>query len=415
MSRGWVVAAVAALAAAAGAVVVIKYRGKGESRPAAAAGFEPSEAVQIVSAREIPWQTTADLVGTVIALRSVMVRNELAATVREVGFQSGDVVEKGQVILRQDDSTERADLDAAKAAVRVAEANISAIDSQIKLAESELSRLETVQSRAVAEVDRDRAHSKLDSARADRGRWVAEADQARAKVAQVEARLAKLTMTAPFRARAGIRTIHEGQYLAEGTSVVALQELTDTIYLDFAIPQEYAPRVQVGTTVMATAELLGKDPVKIRVVAVDATVNNDTRNLRVRSVVDNPRGVLVPGMSIQVRVPIEAPQTVVAVPTTAVRRAAYGNSVYVIAPDEKTQSVRAHQKFISLGPTIGEDVVVTEGLKAGDRIAAAGSFKLHDGAKVMEQAPGAPGATGATGAAAGGTAGDGIKEAGAAK
>jgi multidrug efflux pump subunit AcrA (membrane-fusion protein) len=93
--------------------------------------------------------------------------------------------------------------------------------------------------------------------------------------------------------------------------------------------------VKIGLTVMATADLLGPNPVKITVAAIDATVNYDTRNLRIRAVVDNPRGVLVPGMSVQVRVPIEAPKTLVAVPSTAVRRAAYGNSVFVISPDEK--------------------------------------------------------------------------------
>jgi membrane fusion protein, multidrug efflux system len=231
----------------------------------------------------------------------------------------------------------------------------------------------------------------LDTARADRTRWLAEVDQAGARVAQVEARLAKLKIAAPFRARAGLRSVHEGQYLAEGADVVALQELTDTIYLDFAVPQEYAPRVTTGTAVMATGELLGPDPVRIEVVAVDATVNNTTRNLRIRAVVDNSRGTLVPGMFVQVRVPIEAPRSYVVVPSMAVRRAAYGNSVFVIEPDEKG-TTRARQRFVTLGRTLEEDVIVLEGLRAGERVGGAGSFKLRDGAMVMVAPP--PGATG---------------------
>lgn len=380
-----------------GALVVAGLWIKNKNRaPEAAPMGMPPEAAEVVSAREVPWQATADLVGTVIAIRSVTVRNELAGVVRQVGFKSGDVVEQGQVILKQDETSDRADLEAVKASVRVAEANIAQADSQIKLAETELARLTGAPSRAIADVDLDRARTKLDTARADRGRWVAEVDQARAKVAQVEARLAKLSITAPFKARAGIRTIHEGQYLAEGTDVVALQELTDTIYLDFAIPQEYAPRVKPGTTVMATAELLGPDPIKITVVAADATVNYDTRNLRVRAIVDNPRGVLVPGMSVQVRVPIEEPKRLVAVPSTAVRRAAYGNSLFVMTADEGGGTLQAHQRFVTLGQTIGDDVIVREGLKAGERVAAAGSFKLRDGAKVRVTEPGAPGASGSS-------------------
>jgi membrane fusion protein (multidrug efflux system) len=402
MRRASVVATVllvVGLLVAAGAVATVKVRQHKAGAPAGAA-FEPSEAAEFVAAREMPWQPTADLVGTVFAMRAVTVRNELAGVVRYVGFQSGDVVEEGQVLLRQDETSDQADLEAAMAAVRVAEANITQVETQIKLAGLELGRMTELQPRAVAEVELDRARTKVDSARADRGRWLAEVDQAKARVAQLEARLAKLTMKAPFRGRAGMRTVHEGQFLKEGVDVVDLQELTGTIYLDFAIPQQYAPRVQVGATVMATGELLGAEPVGIKVVAVDATVNYDTRNLRVRSVVQNPRGLLVPGMSVQVRVPIEEPRTYVVVPSMAVRRSAYANSVFVVAPDDKDgQTLRAHQRFVKLGQTVGQDVIVLEGLKAGESVAGAGSFKLREGVKIIPGPPADSGGGGKPGAA----------------
>lgn len=380
----------AIIVAAVGGLGYYTFGDHGAQPPTA--GFEPMEAVQVATVAEVNWYPTADLVGTVIALRSVMVRNELAGVVASVGFDSGSVVEQGQVILAQDDAADRADLEAAEASVRVAEANIPQVDARIRLAEQEWARLSSAaQARGATETELDRARAELDTARAERERWLAEVDQARARVAQVEARLAKLTIRAPFKARAGLRSVHEGQYLAEGADVVALQELTDRIYLDFAVPQEYSPRVTPGTTVMATGELLGPEPVRIEVVAADATVNNSTRNLRVRAVVDNPRGTLVPGMSVQVRVPIAAPSPYLVVPNMAVRRAAYGNSVFVIEPDEKGVT-RARQRFVTLGPTLGEDVIVTGGLSAGDRIAASGSFKLRDGLGVMTGAPAQTGA-----------------------
>lgn len=386
MRRAWVAMIVAggALLAVVGGLAT---RGPGQESGAAPAApaFEPFEAVEIVEAREIAWQPTADLVGTVIAMRSIVIRNELSGVVREVGFQSGAVVEEGQVLLRLDEAIERADLETARAAVRVAEANITQVDSQIHLAEVELERLAGVQSRAIAEVELDRARARLESARADRGRWLAEVDHAAARVAQVEARLAKLTIRAPFRARVGLRTVHEGQYLGDGVDVATLQELTDEIYLDFAVPQEYAPRVTLGTTVMATGALLGPDPVPIKVAAVDSTVNTSTRNLRIRAVVDNRRATLVPGMSVLVSVPIDAEQPRIVVPTTAVRRAPHANSVFVIAPDEAGVT-RARQRFVTVGSTIGEEVVVLDGLAPGERIAGAGAFKLMDGVKVISSA-----------------------------
>jgi membrane fusion protein (multidrug efflux system) len=408
MSRSRVVGVLGVLAVLAlgvGGFLVLRAReakaASGGGGAGGAPAFEPFESAQIVPARELKWQATADLVGTVFAMRSVVVKNELAGAVRKVNFQSGDVVEAGQVLVEQDDSTDRADLEAMKAMVRVAEASITQAQSEERLAGVELERMSGVQARALAAVDLDRARTRVDKARADLGRWRAEADQARARVAQVEARLAKLTMRSPFRARAGIRTVHEGQYLGEGTAIVELQELTDRIYLDFAVPQEYSARVAPGTSVMATGPMLGPGPARIEVVAVDAAVNRETRNLRVRAVVDNPRGALMPGMSVQVNVPIEAPRDFVVVPATAVRRAAYGDSVFLIAPDP-SNTVRAKQKFVKLGETVGEDVIVLDGLKAGDRVAAAGSFKLRDGVKVMEGPPagagGGPGGGGGHGA-----------------
>lgn len=396
MKRGFVIVTIVLLAAAAAGAgwYVYKSRQAGEGGPGdpgapgaeGAAMMEPAEAVQVAEAREYVWRPTADLVGTVSAIRSVMVRNELAGVVRQVGFESGSIVEPGQVLLKQDETTDRADLDAAQASVRVAQASVAQVDSEIRLAKSELDRLTNVQSNAVAAVDIDRAQSRLDTATAARERVVAEIEQAKARVAQVEARLAKLTITAPFRARAGMRTVHEGQYLAEGVDVVALQEMTDRIYLDFAISQEHAPRVALGTAVMATSELLGPDPFRIEVVAVDASVNRDTRNLRVRAIVDNPGGKLYPGMFVQVRVPIEEPKTFVVIPSMAVKRAAYANSVFVIAPDQ-TGALRARQRYVTLGASVGEEIIVLEGLSPGEKVAAAGSFKLRDGVLVMNQPP----------------------------
>lgn len=396
MSRpAWVIGILAGVGLlAGGGYMLLRHRGSPPAEMQAAA-FEHFEAAELVEADEMTWQPTADLVGTAVAMRSVMLRNELSGVVRHVGFESGDIVEAGHVLIRQDETTDKADLEAVRASVRVAEANIAQADSEIRLAEAELQRLRSAGERAVAAVELDRANARLDTATADRGKWIAEADQARARVAQMEARIAKLTIVAPFKARVGMRSVHEGQYLAEGADIVALQEVSDTIYLDFAIPQKYTAYVSPGTTVMAYADLLGDEPVQIKIVAADATVNNQTRNLRVRSIVDNTRGLLVPGMFVQVRVPIEQPRTYVVVPSVAVRRAAYANSVFVIAPDEHGVT-RAKQRYVTLGQTVGESVIVLEGLEPGDSIAAAGSFKLRDGVKVV---PGPPGGDPSTGGA----------------
>ncbi|MFO0829298.1 MAG: efflux RND transporter periplasmic adaptor subunit [Phycisphaerales bacterium] len=356
---------------------------------------EPAEAAILVEARRVPWQPMSDLVGTAFSLRSVRMSNELAGTVKEVRFQSGSVVEAGQPLLTLDDSTARADLEAAEAAVRVAQASVDVGESKRRLAESEWNRVkEAGAQNAATPTEIDRRRAEVDQAVSELERLRAEVDQAQARVEQVKVRVAKHVIRAPFRGRAGIRNVHEGQYLAEGTTFVLLEEVADKIYLDFAIPQEYLARVAPGLTVLATCNALGDQPLAIEVVAVDATVNNDTRNVRVRGIVDNHEGRIRPGMFVQIRVPTEATKEYVVVPATAIRRATVGDHVWVVAPAESPDKLRAKQRAVKLGPSVGEDVIVLEGLQPGERIAAGGSFKMREGVLVFDASkpPSAPGA-----------------------
>jgi membrane fusion protein (multidrug efflux system) len=357
--------------------------------------YEPAEAVQIVQARQVPWQRTADLVGTVLALRSVAIRNELGGLIRTVHFQSGDVVEAGQVLVTQDDSTDRAELTTAEARVRVATASISVAEARLTQAKSEADRIRSASNTAgaVSGMDVDRAATEVVQATAEIERLRAELDEAKARVSEIRTRLEKYQIRAPFKGRVSIRTVHEGQYLAqqmgmETTPITTLQETGDKVYLDFAIPQEYVSRVAAGTVVMATSPVLGPNPVPITVAALDSSVNNETRNIRVRTLVDNSNDRLRPGMFVQVRVPVDDPEPVVVVPATAIRRSSYADQVFLIVPDKSDAAkLRATLRFVKVGASLGEDVVVTSGLAPGDRLAAVGSFKLREGALVMAAEP----------------------------
>jgi membrane fusion protein (multidrug efflux system) len=346
-------------------------------------GHEPAQAVAVALAREVRWAPTADLVGTVFSLRSVLVKNERPGVVKEVRFASGALVEAGQVLVTLDDAADRADLAAAEASVRVARASAAVAKARLSLAETEIRRMEEVfADRGISEIEIDRGRSELSRARADHDRALAEADLAAARVEQVSVRLSKAVIRAPFRARAGIVAVHEGQFLPEGEAIVALEESADRIYLDFAIPQEHLGRVRVGTSVMASSAVLGPDPTPIEVAAVDATVDGDTRNVRVRAVVADREGRLRPGMFVRVNVPVDEPRPYVVVPSTAVRRTPYADQVFLVAPADPPGALRAKSRFVKLGPTVGDDVIVLEGLAAGDEVAATGSFKLWEGALV---------------------------------
>lgn len=363
---------------------------------------EFGESVQVVKASLAPYQPEAELVGTVFPFKTVTLSNEVAGTIKEIGFDSGMIVEEGQVLLRLDASTEEADLKAAQANISVAEAGIAVADAQIKWSESTLRRLtQALATKAAAEADVERAQADLDVARAQKQRATADVEQAKARAIQIEAQIAKKTMHAPFRAKAGLRNVHVGQYIGEGEQIVGLLGITKEIYLDFGLPQDQAQRVKVGDVFMVRSSVLGDEPERVEVVAIDAAANPSTRNVRLRAVVENKGQKLSPGMFVDVRVPIGPVEQVVVVPLTAVRRASYGDHVFVVreVPDEKDsskKSLRSFQVFIKTGTTLGDKIIVLDGLKEGDQIAGNGSFKLREGALIIPgngaPPPGGPGA-----------------------
>lgn len=365
--------------------------------------FEPAEAVTLATVTTREWAPTTDLVGTVVALRSVTVQNEVAGAVRRVGFESGDIVEAGQVLLEIDDATVQAELGSKEATLRVSRADVQVAEASVRLAESELRMKEAaLATRATSAIDVDRARADLDRAKASLDRAKASVDEAAAEVQQVRTRLAKHTIRAPFRSRVGLRTIHEGQFLSMpmgsmGTPVATLQEVGETIFIDFPIPQEQITRVKLGMTVKGLRESAGGaeggTPISLTVAAIDATASNVTRNVRVRALADNKDGSLRPGMFARLRVPVEQPREHVVLPLRAVRRASYSDQVFVIeqvqepGPDGAAATkMRARQRFVKLGPTIGDEVVILDGVRAGEQVAVSGAFKLREGSLVMPAA-----------------------------
>jgi membrane fusion protein (multidrug efflux system) len=122
-------------------------------------------------------------------------------------------------------------------------------------------------------------------------------------------------------------------------------------------------------------------PISARIVAVDAKVDPTTRNAMVRARISGTKELPSPGASVHVRVPLGANSEAVAVPATALRKGPGGDHVWVIADEGGT--LRAHERTVSSGPLVGDAVLILKGLKPGEQVAASGSFKLREAAKVQ--------------------------------
>lgn len=338
-----------AVVLAAASLTSWKHLSIREGNAAARNQPEPTEIVTAAVAEPRDWRPTTTAVGTVLALRSVALKNELPGTVERVALTPGEIVEQGTVLVALDVSVEEAELAAQRA--------------QAALAETVLQRTERlIRERAVAVEDLDRAR--------------AERDIALAEVARIEAIIERKTIRAPFRARVGIADVHPGQYLTEGTLLTTLQGVDDDAHVDFAVEQRVARSLRDGGKVEITAAG-GSAILSGTVVAVDARVDPATRNAAVRARVEGAGAVLAPGASVRVRVPTGPDRVAVTVPVTAVRRGPAGDHVFVLSEDENG-NLRAHSRGVEVGAVLGDAVVIQDGIAAGEQVAASGSFKLRD-------------------------------------
>ncbi len=353
--RGWIGSSLLLLTVVGTGVALAawKHASIQEANVTSANQPEPKESVTVAVAKEREHRPTTTSIGTVLALRSITLRNELPGTVSRVMLMPGTVVEAGKVLVALDVSVEEAELGAQQA--------------QAILAETVLGRTRRlIETRAASEEELDRAR--------------AERDVALAQIARTKAIIAKKTIRAPFRARVGISDVHPGQYLEEGTLLTTLQGVDDAAHVDFTVAQQVAAALREGDSVevFATRDL---SPIAAAIVAIDARIDPTTRNAMVRARIEDVAEGPAPGASVRVRVPVGPPRMAVVIPVSALRKGPGGDHVFVLAA-AKDGKTRAHLRQVESDAILGDEVVIRVGLAAGEPVAASGSFKLRDGVLV---------------------------------
>ena len=343
---------VVAVVATGSALAAWKHSALESANAASANQPEPVEAVQAAVAKETQYRPVTTAIGTVVATRSISVRNELPGTVRRVALEPGQIVEQGTVLVALD--------------VAVEQAELKALEAQAQLAQTQYAR--------VAKLSDQRAVSaeEVDSTRAAR-------DVALAQIARIKATIDRKTIRAPFRAQVGISDVHPGQYLSEGTYLTSLQGVDQSAYVDFAVAQQVAAGLRHGDKVQVLTA--SAEPFIATIVATDSRVDPTTRNASVRAKIAAAKLAPPPGASVRVQVPAGISRLAVAIPASALRKGPGGDFVFVVAQDEgkyKDSKPRAQQRPVQVEALAGDEVVIRDGLAVGEQVATSGSFKLRD-------------------------------------
>ena len=318
----------------------------------------PPETVTAMTIESEQWEQRIIATATVTAVQGVEVSAEIGGRVKRIAFESGSLVDMGDVLIQLDTASEDAQLASAEATAALAKASLTRVK---KLNKQNLT-----------------SQDALETAEAKVKETVAQANNVRALIA-------KKTIQAPFSGRLGLRQVNLGQILREGDAIVSLQTL-DPIYVDFSVPQKELSRLEPGLEVQVAVDAAPEETFIGKITALNPDVDLATRSVRVRAKVANPDEVLRAGMFAKATVIMPEKKTVLPVIATAIAYATFGNSVFVI--DEQTsesgETERVlRQQFVRLGQARGDFIDVIEGLKPGESVVTSGVFKLRSGMKVI--------------------------------
>lgn len=346
--------------------------GKPATAPAAAPAAEVIAATlhpeTVTLTRELPGRTAAYVIAEV--------RPQVSGIVKRRLFTEGANVTAGQVLYEIDDSTPRADLGSAKAALARARAA------------AELARLNAARASALAETD---AVSRQDyeSAVATHQQAQAEILAAEAAVARAEVTLSYTRVTSPIAGRIGKSSVTEGALVTanQAGALATVQQLAP-IYVDVTqssrewlelrreLDAGTLARTETPVTIMLEDGTRYAHPGKLEFTEV--AVDPATGAIALRITVPNPDNLLLPGMYVRAVIGTAVREQAVLVPQQGIARDPRGNTTAMIVSAEGMVELRP----VHVSRTIGDQWLVESGLAAGDRVIVQGLQKIRPGMPV---------------------------------
>jgi RND family efflux transporter MFP subunit len=207
-----------------------------------------------------------------------------------------------------------------------------------------------------------------------------EAAQAAANLANLQERLARTVVRAPITGMLEDRRVEIGTTVAPGTLLLRIVDVS-RVKIAGGVPERFAQDVSVGREVEISFAALGGETVRGRASFVGSAVDQQNRTFPIEIVVANPDGRIKPEMVANVRLPLREASAALVVPQQALVRAEGGFIAYVVV--ERAGKTVAEQRSVAVGALSGNDVVVLDGIKAGERLIVVGQQKVADGDAVV--------------------------------
>lgn len=359
------------LSLAVTAIILVATVGCNRGSVQAAAGSGPEAPIVTVataSATDVP--VYLDEIGRNGAFESVTVTPQVGGRITERHFEDGANLTKGQLLFVIDPRPYQAQVDSAQA-------NVAQAKASLELAKIQFARdAGLVGTKAISQQDYDTKKSTVD------------VDAAQVEATEAALETAKLNLEycfihSPIEGRAGARLVDVGNVVqANATSLLLIQRL-DPIYADFTITESDLPAVQSQMkrgTLRAEVRLpsdLGASGRSGELTFLDNAVQNGTGTVNLRATIPNSDHHFWPGQFVDVKLVLATAKGAVLVPNQAAQISQKGPYVYVVKSDGA-----AELRLVTLGQRQGDNVVVTNGLTAGEVVVTTGQLTIVPGFKV---------------------------------
>ncbi len=332
--------------------------------------------VTVVAAerRNVPVYVTAQ--GTVAAYNTVTVSPQVGGELLSVNFREGQAVKKGELLAQIDPRTFQAQYDQAAASKRQNQALLATAQSNFERSNSPEYR------QFVAQTD-------LTTLRNQVAQYQAAVAASQASMDQAKVQLDYTRITSPISGVTGIRAVDPGNVVSAGTQIVTVTQLQPA-YVLFNLPEQQLDAVraaqQAGPLRTSTLDREGGSVVNAdgKLQVVDNQISSNSGTFRLRAEFPNAEAALWPGQFVNVRMQLNELPNAVVVPAEAVQRSSNSDFVYLIQPDS-TVTLR---DVVQGGQVDDSHVVISTGLQAGDKVVTEGQFRLKEGSKVTQLAPG---------------------------
>lgn len=310
-------------------------------------------AVEVSAVERRPFLRGITAVGSLRSDESVTLRPEVAGRISDIRFTEGQRIQKGQILVRLDDSVPRAEFEQARANFSLAKSNFDR-------------SMELQQKGFISKQARDEADNAM------------KVQQAAMVLAQV--RLDKYEIRAPFNGVVGLRNVSTGDYVGVGQDMVNIEAI-DSLKVDFRVPELYLSQIRTGQVLQIMLDAVPGKTFTGSVYAISPLIDAGGRSVVLRAQVKNSGAQLRPGMFARVRLQMGSQTEALTVPESAL--VPVGDNHFVF----KVEGGKASRVQIEVGERREGHVEVTRGVAEGDKVVIAGTQKIRDGAAVSIAQP----------------------------